>query len=169
MGEARCRSRDARRQARPTDSRMPRDKGQGFHDAERKSSPKVAGGKVSLRGELAITPKHGLGQGRDLRCSDLFSCAVCPQALSPFPSRAKPPAAVDRSARELRINARCAVMRNSRALRLRLAPDGGFDQNKNIARQPSGDVSVRGTVLVHRNQPCKHQPHFVLHKRHITA
>ena len=101
---------------------------------ERKSSPKVAGDKASLRAELAIISAHRLWQGRDLRCSDLFSCAVGPQALSPFPSRAKPPAARNRSARELRINARCAVMRNSRALRLRLAPDGGFDQHGNMSR-----------------------------------
>jgi hypothetical protein len=77
-----------------------------------------------------------------LRCSDLFSCAVGAQALSPFPSRAKPPAAAGRSARELRINARCAVMRNSRALRLRLVPDGGFDQHRNISRELAWDISA---------------------------
>ena len=102
--------------------------------AQRKSSPKVAGDKASLHAVLALALEHRLRQGRDLRCSDLFSCAVSLRALTPFPSRAKPPAAVDRSARELRINARCAVMRNSRALRLRLLPDGGFDQHKHISR-----------------------------------
>ena len=43
-------------------------------------------------------------------------------------NRAKPPAALSRSAEQLRINAQSAVMRNCSALRLRLAPDGGFAQ-----------------------------------------
>jgi hypothetical protein len=52
-----------------------------------------------------------------------------------------------RSARELRINARRAVMRNSRALRLRLLPDAGFVQisvtgSTNQNAQASGEQYV---------------------------
>ena len=59
-------------------------------------------------------------RGSDLRCSDLFSRAfarTCP--ASPQPDNG-----------------------GGCTLRLRLVPDGGFDQHKNISRELAWDISA---------------------------
>ena len=93
-----------------------------------KSSPKVAEGGAELATVMVKPPTCDPAPEQRLEVQRLVLLRLHAVVSGSHQNRAKPPAALSRSAEQLRINAQSAVMRNCSALWLRLAPDGGFAQ-----------------------------------------